>query len=46
MQGVIVFRSLEEALEKGFEVIDRTKEGFLVRKLTPGGYAIAIVSLN
>lgn len=43
MQGIVVFKSLGEAQNYGFQVFDRTKDGFLVRKLTPNGYALAIV---
>jgi len=43
MQGLLVFKSLAEAQERGFVLVDQTKDGFLVRKLTPQGWALALV---
>lgn len=46
MKGVLVFRSLAEALRAGFEVCDRTATGYLMRTRTGRGYALAIVDLK
>ena len=43
MAGITVFRSIAEALRAGFEVYDRTSEGYLVRTRTARGWALAIV---
>jgi hypothetical protein len=43
MAGLVVFRSVEEALRAGFEVYDRTSDGYLVRTKTARGWALAIV---
>lgn len=45
MTGLIVFRSLAEALHAGFEVYDRTPNGYLVRTRTAAGWALALVEL-
>jgi len=42
MQGILFFKSMGEALSSGFQYFDRTKDGFLVRKMTPRGWALAI----
>jgi hypothetical protein len=42
MQGILFFNSMGEALSSGFQFFDRTKDGFLVRKMTPRGWALAI----
>jgi hypothetical protein len=36
-----VFKSLEEAIRHGYEVVDRIEEGYLVRIKTPAGWAMA-----
>jgi hypothetical protein len=43
MAGLMVFRSVEEAIRAGFEVYDRTSDGYLVRTRTARGWALAIV---
>ena len=44
MQGVLVLKTLEDAMAKGFAFFDRTKEGYcIVRKMTDRGWALAIV---
>jgi hypothetical protein len=45
MTGLIVFRSLAEALRAGFEVYDRTPSGYVVRTRTEAGWALALVEL-
>ena len=42
-EGLLVFRTLADAVHNGFEVYDRTRDGYLVRTLTDGGWALAIV---
>jgi hypothetical protein len=38
----MVFQSMGEAVASGFQFFDRTKEGYLVRKMTPAGWALAL----
>jgi hypothetical protein len=42
MQGIMIFKSMGEAQNSGFLYFDRTKDGFLVRKMTPKGWALAL----
>lgn len=42
MQGIMIFKSIAEAQSSGFQYFDRTKEGYLVRKMTSRGWALAI----
>jgi hypothetical protein len=41
--GIVVFSSLVEAFKHGFEVYDRSAEGYLVRARCAGRWALAIV---
>ncbi|MDB5026807.1 MAG: hypothetical protein JWO66_496 [Candidatus Eremiobacteraeota bacterium] len=43
MPGIVVFRSLREALEAGYHVYARTEDAILVRTRTRNGWAIAMV---
>lgn len=43
MQGLLIIRSVADALAQGFEIFDRTSDGYLVRKKTDRGWALAIV---
>jgi hypothetical protein len=43
MQGVMTFSSLVKALECGFQIYERTEEGYLMRKQTPQGWGMALV---
>ena len=44
MQGVLVLKTMADAIAKGFVYFDRSTEGYyVVRKMTPGGWALAIV---
>lgn len=43
MRGVMVFRTLAEALRAGFEPYEFTPSGCFVRGRTPAGWALAIV---
>jgi hypothetical protein len=44
MQGLVVFRSLADALRAGYQIYDRTDSGYLVRTKTVAGWAMAIVT--
>ena len=44
MAGVTVFTSLADALRAGFQIYDRTSDGYLVRTQTQQGWAMALVS--
>jgi hypothetical protein len=44
MAGLVVFSTLAEAIRMGFEIYDRTTDGYIVRKQTNGGWALAIVA--
>jgi Ca2+-binding EF-hand superfamily protein len=41
--GIVVFSSLREAFKNGFDVYDRTADGYLVRSRCAGRWALAIV---
>jgi len=43
MQGVLVLKTMAEAIAAGFEFFDKTSDGYLVRKKTSQGWALAIV---
>ena len=45
MAGVVVFKSLSEALRAGYQVYERTNSGYLVRMRTANGWAMAVVTL-
>ena len=42
---MLVFHSVIEALNAGYEVYDRTATGYLVRIRTSAGWALALVEL-
>lgn len=44
--GIMIFKSLAEALRAGYQVYDRTSDGYLVRTRTAAGWAIALVSYH
>jgi hypothetical protein len=44
MSGLMVFKSLADALRAGFQIYDRTQDGYLVRTRTANGWAMAIVT--
>ncbi|HZW53986.1 MAG TPA: hypothetical protein VFF00_08120 [Candidatus Elarobacter sp.] len=44
MHGIVVFKTVMEALNAGYHVYDRTDHGYLVRTRTAAGWALAIVS--
>lgn len=42
-KGIVVFRSLAEAVRYGFHEYARTDDGYLVRTRTSAGWALALV---
>ena len=44
MNGLLVFKSITEALSAGYQVYDRTADGYLVRIQTKSGWAMALVN--
>ncbi len=46
MPGLLVFKTLAEALRAGYAVYDKTKNGYLVRTRTSAGWALALVDLR
>jgi len=46
MQGLLVFPSLAEAIRAGFQVWDRTCNGYLVRIRTANGWALALAKYD
>ena len=46
MQGLLVFKDLVEAERLGFQFFDRRNDGMIVRKMTAGGWAMALVRSN
>jgi hypothetical protein len=44
MAGMMVFSSLAEAIRQGFQLYDRTPDGYVVRIKTASGWAMAIVA--
>jgi hypothetical protein len=45
MAGLVIFKTLADALKAGYQVYDRTSDGYLVRMRTAAGWAMAIVAL-
>jgi hypothetical protein len=43
MAGLMVFDSVADALKAGFQIYDRTQDGYLVRARTARGWAMALV---
>ncbi len=41
--GIVVFRSVREALQAGYHIYGRTDEGYLARMRTERGWALALV---
>lgn len=46
MPGLLVFRSLRDALAAGFAVYDRTPTGYIVRRRGPSGWELALVTIE
>ena len=45
-QGIVVFKNLADALRNGFQVYDKTSDGYLVRTQTAAGWALALVRFH
>ena len=46
MPGMVIFRSLQEALHAGYQICERTPTGYLARIRTPNGWAMAVIELS
>jgi hypothetical protein len=47
MAGIVAFQTLSEAIRQGYQIADRTEDGFVVRIQTAaGGWAMALVDLR
>lgn len=46
MAGLVIFHSVTEALHAGFQVYDKTTDGYLCRTRTASGWAMALVVLR
>jgi len=44
--GIVVFKSLAEAVDAGYQLFDRISEGYLVRTRTNAGWALALVRIG
>jgi|GEM_PF-6957649 len=44
--GLVVFRSLKDALNAGYHVYGKTEGGYLARLRTSNGWALAIVDVG
>jgi hypothetical protein len=42
---MLVFHSLPEAIRAGYQIVEPTSRGYLVRIRTTGGWALALVDL-
>jgi hypothetical protein len=45
MTGIIRFHSLAEAIRQGYQIYDKTSTGYLLRIMTPQGWAMALCEL-
>jgi hypothetical protein len=43
MTGITIFKTLADATRMGYQVYERTAEGYVVRARTDGGWALALV---
>ncbi len=46
MSGVVVFKSVREALSAGYQIYGKTNEGYLARMRTDGGWALALIVIS
>lgn len=44
--GIVVFRSVREALQAGYHIYGKTEEGYLARMRTERGWALALVVIS
>ncbi len=43
MAGIVVFKTLAEAVRMGFQIYDRMPNGYVVQRQTESGFAFALV---
>jgi hypothetical protein len=43
---MLVFHSLPDAIRAGYQIVEPTSSGYLVRIRTTGGWALALVELR
>lgn len=43
MSGVVVFKSVREALNAGYQIYGKTEDGYLARMRTERGWALALI---
>jgi hypothetical protein len=46
MSGVVVFRSVREALAAGYHIYGKTDDGYLARLRTARGWALALIVIS
>lgn len=46
MPGMVIFHSLQQALEAGYQICERTSTGYLARIRTNHGWAMALIDLS
>ncbi len=44
--GILVFRSVREALDAGYHIYGRTDDGYLARLRTERGWALAVIVIS
>ena len=42
-QGIMIFKTIEDAIKAGFHMYDKTSDGYIVRTKTDHGMAMALV---
>lgn len=43
MSGIVVFKSVREALAAGYQIYGKTDDGYLARMRTDRGWALALI---
>jgi hypothetical protein len=43
MQGLVLFISLADAIRAGYQIVDQTPDGYVVRTKTAAGWAMALI---
>ena len=44
--GIVVFKSVREALDAGYHIYGRTGDGYLARLRTERGWALAVIVIS
>lgn len=44
--GIVVFRSVREALQAGYQIYGKTGDGYLARMRTERGWALALIVIS